>query len=381
MFQAIRCYSTDPRTPIYAEGLGTVSDSAGSWTNVVSLPVTSGRLEASTDYMVVWTADVSMSLNTSRVGARLTKDGAAVVTANREPRIAGDWMPVGGAYIYTTPATPVDVTFTIDIERVVASGTAQGKNGRLTLLKMTANDKHTTTTARATMTSSTFATKATLSFTPASIGDYIYVATFLVDGSDLSRAQVRFNDGSAGSTFTIECNGTSSRIPVTLIWYRSSVAASAQSLRVEQASLLATTIGISEIRIVALRVDDFANVYSNRLSANDDGDETSYTATATQTFTPAAEYHLTLASWAFSNANGDQVHTRLSDDGLEVDAASPHDTNAALTIHFPGVASRVGNYTAVSRTQSIQRKGSNPGTDSRVCAGSAIACLDLGGRY
>jgi len=166
--------------------------------------------------------------------------------------------------------------------------------------------------------------------------------------------------------------------PITLLLPLSAISGSKTiSFKVRQSGSGATTIETEDIRILALRLDRFANAYSSVLGSTNSGTNTSYTAALSYAPTVAAGDHLTLASGFFgNNSGGNTPGAEFTDGGSQVAEALRENFIFALR-YEQLMAHRIAPYTAGSRTFAINRK-TESGTGS-VAAGSCIAVLDLTG--
>lgn len=97
---------------------------------------------------------------------------------------------------------------------------------------------------------------------------------------------------------------TADRLPVMLILPLTSISgAKTISLKIRQTGTGATTVGVSEIRMVAIRNDRFADVHSTTLGTTSSGTQSTYTTVLSQTWTPGANDYLTGASWLFGSSD------------------------------------------------------------------------------
>jgi len=154
---------------------------------------------------------------------------------------------------------------TYKIQHAVYSGTSSyisypDAPASIVALKLTSSDYYAQEETRTTTTSTSFVDKTTLTFTPATAGDYIIFATATLDGSSNSydyKAQLTI-DGTAYNTANIETNNAVDRNAWTMIKKVNFTAAS-HTIKIQYASESSSknTVGIAHARIIALRADEF----------------------------------------------------------------------------------------------------------------------------
>ena len=367
------------------ENTGTTTEAAGTMTDMADLGTVD--LEAASNYFGVFSMDALNSGTTGTTQSRVLVNGSTIHTAAtlvNDVRAATEYRSHAGIFFIQNAGGATTATVKLQGARRT-TGTATFKNRRLSLMKMGANDAIAESIAAQsftnTTTNKTAQTVATLSFTPPSSGDYIIMCSLMPNLTSASNVAfgVQLSDGTNSTTeLKIRPEGGSQE-PIVLVWPRTALSgAQSFTLKIRQTGTGLATIRCAEIRICAIREDRFANVYKTRLGSTSAGTETAYTTALTQTFTPAAADHITLASWMQESTFGNQATVKYDDGGTAVDELLTQDgVSSAGNANVPGFSHRLTAYAASSRTQTIQRKV-NAGT-SRVYVESQIVTFDLTG--
>jgi hypothetical protein len=351
-------------------------------------------LSANTDYLFFWSQDVATDSTASAAASDVLVGGTSIFTSGNIPSISPrqttspqDYHSMGGFFRVQAGASPTLVTHKTQGKRGATAANLKVKNARLSYIKLGPTDVYSQSLSRTTVadpTDKTAQTAGTLSFTPPSTGDYLIMAFAVVD--IVSQTNVSFYlELTDGTTTTGEhsCRPPAStdRIPIMLALNLSSVSgAKTLTLKCRQGGTGTTTIGFSEVRMVAIRKDRFANTYCANQAANSSGTETAYTTTHSQTFTPAAGSHLTVAFFTFGCASTTASGFCEYDDSGTVVNEFVREFGTALDFQGVfGISHRLAIYAASSRTQSIKRKAESAATVSTQGAACGIATFDLSG--
>lgn len=353
----------------------------------------SGTPTANTDYLFFWSEDVQTDNTASEAVADVTINGSSIFTAlpsilPHEVVSPIDYQTMGGIFRYQAGASPSSTTFSLGAGRGTNPATLKCRNSRLSYVVLGPSDVYTQSIARQTFGdpgNKTAQTVATLSFTPPSAGDYTVIVSFNADMTQTTNVSfgMELTDGTTTTGETI-CRppNTVDRCPTMLVLPLTGISgAKTISLKIRQTGTGTTTIGISEIRMVAIRNDRFASVHKTTQAANDSGTNTAYSSSLSQTFTPAAPAdHLTVASWQMgcSNTSG-SAFSQLLDGSDTIDEFIREYGTAVTTQGLGAVSHRIANYPASSRTQAIQRKSESASETSLVQKSAAIVSFELTG--
>lgn len=336
------------------------------------------------DYVGFWSFDADNTSTQPHQG-RAVVDGVALASQiflTKESVSPPDKATFGGMFFHTSTGT--EKTFAIQAQKS-SSGTTTVRNVRLSMLKLGADDESAESLTLQNFTdpgNKTATTAATLAFTPPSVGDYLIVCTALITLTNTSNVSmtVELTDGttSTGAIETRPAGASGERYPIMMLLPLSAISGSKTiSFKVRQSGTGTTTINTEDIRILALRLDRFANAYTAVLGLANSGTDTAYTAALSTSPTLAAADHLALASGFYTNTGfGISSYAEFNDGGAQSQEANRENFHA-LTKYETMMSHSIAAYGAGARTFAINRK-SESGTTS-VAAGSAIAVLDLAG--
>lgn len=366
-----------------AENLGEQTTTGTTLSNLLSTTVIAANQTPNAKYVGFFGAEFNNATNGVETKVQLTKNGVAVFPSDMLLRTNynTEYPAIGGMFLHDAGATPADVTYALQYAPVSAS-TLKGRNARLSWLKLGANDASMTSYEAQTTTSTTQVDAGVLTFSPPSAGDYMVLCSFTLSNSaSTATAFVQLTDGTTSGPEIALYGANSSKftalLPLSLVGVSG---AKNVSLKVRSSSGT-NTITIMGITMVALRLSRFANVYSNLLSGANTGTDTTYTATATQTFTPAAAKHFSIATWnvyggAASSTSRTQV--KFTDAGTDVGVSDMALVSSTASRAIVGAAHRVADYTATSHTQTLFR-AANAGASVSIGQGSGIITLSLAG--
>ena len=347
---------------------------------------------ASTDYLFFWSQDVQSSSNTNDSLSIVKVGGTDIFSVNPQVKTVVTTSPIdynsmGGIFRVQGDSSPSTQTIEVDASVTgTGSPTLKVRNSRLSYFKLGPNDVYAESLTRqtfATPANKTAQTAATLSFTPGTAGDYLILASFNVDmvsGTNVD-VTVTMSDGTTGTGGAWwRPSDANDRIPGQLALYLTGASgAKTITLKIAQPNTGGVQIGISEIRMVALRVDRFAHVYHTIMSSNSSGTNNTYATAFSQTFTPNAADHLTFAIWAQASASAsNSVFGQYLDGAVSVNEMI-RNFPASASNGLPGFAHRLAAYPNSSLTQAVQRKANTSGTSNVIQSPSSIYTLELTG--
>lgn len=363
-----------------ATSAGPTTESAGSFTGLVTLAF---DFEASTDYLCLFSTEAQQSATSGTTSVQLLVDGVDQHSTDlvNDVRAATEYQAGCGAVIIQNGTAG---TKNVVLQgRRNTTGTASFRNSKITIFKLGADDEFAEDLAGDTLTDTTAnktaTTVASLSFTPPSAGDYLYIAAFLprIDSTTNVYFGFELTDGTnTTGEVGMRWEGGSQQPTIALLHATSLSGAQQLDLKIRQIGTGATTIGCYQIRLIALRLDRFANHHITTLGSTSSSTTTSYVDALTQSFTPEAEDHLTLASWFQDATSSNLSYGQLLDDGAtEGEIIRQYFFQPSGQGFAPGFAQNLDAYAATSRTQAIQRKSSSGGC--RIRNASVIACLEM----
>ena len=250
------------------------------------------------DYLIVasWVASNSSASN---VAYWRLYDDTAEATASE---IA--WT--ANAYGYYLGMAAMDVktvtgsqTYSIEYRHSSTGNTVYARSARIFALKLTAADEYVEEVGASTTTATTWQDKATLTFTPGSQGDYIILASAVLgiaDSSDHAQAQLDINATTQfGDIYRF--NAGAATEGSWAIVTKTTLAAESNTLKVQyrHAKAAAGNLTISDVRLVALRADEFEDIIYGEQKTRATTTSTSEQTFLTVTDTPVAVDHVVFA--------------------------------------------------------------------------------------
>ena len=252
--------------------------------------------DGSSTYLYFATAQLDCEVATSDARAKLENNAGTAVAMNVavEPQDLTDTWTEFGFCQEAYGASPGSQTYRIDFSNETGGTIDTGiAAARILALKKDAADQFAESTGATARTSSTYLTKVTQSFTPATAGDYLlfFCAEFLAGvtgdisirgdegGTKYGEAQITRNDATTWSTWA------------TMV--RKNLTAASRTQLIEFASEdNATSIQIRNARVLAIRLDTLDNNYYAE----------SLTRTTTTSATPQDKTTLTQTPLAVAHA-------------------------------------------------------------------------------
>lgn len=306
--------------------------------------------------------------------------GSQLCYHNWEPKDSSDYKWQFGIAKKTYGASPASQTRYIRYANETGSQPSRIKNATAWALKFGAADQYAESNGESTTTSTSYQDKTTLTFTPASTGDYliIWAAEGQASGTGENNYYVLDIGGAEYQLCRPQFTDASSYMAVGGMMV-ANLANSSQTIKIKYKSNVGTvTAKIRNARIFALRLDAFANALQ---TASDGGQDntasTSYQDGATVTFTPAARNHLVLAcAMGVSSDNTESGFWKFlqgaTDHGEALAEPRANANNLPTTAHLIGY---IESLAASSTTWKWQYKAETSNTtyiDEQV-----IAVLDL----
>lgn len=367
-----------------AEGLGVITGSdASTWWNLATLTFTP---DSGADYLVIWTCELNGDLTTfNGTVARIAEGGTTIDQVIHVPTLTADtaaWALQGGFYKHTSGGSPVPLTLTLDIKRHDDSSlpmTPKGRQARIIVLRLEADDQWAENTAPQTTFSNTPVDGLSLNFTPGTAGDYLVLGLGMVAGGTVSeRPSMRLYDGTVGTPDQVyEVRGLHGFMSAVHPWVKTGVSG-AQTWKLQYWDKSNFGVTLSGARIVALRMDGFSHVFRSELNAMNAGGETGYTDALTLSRDVQAKDFLAIGVWneGRSGANTNLFGAQFVDDAGSInenlETVGPQD---AANVN-PGFSVRLAAYSAARRTWHIQRK--SPGfANAQIVTPGLIALLQL----
>lgn len=296
---------------------------------VLNTPTTGAK------YLVLWSALISND-GAAATLARL-QNVTDVATQSAIERLFGavaEYQPAFGMYLFTAPDA-TSRTFEVQFASGIAGQTAKIKECRLLIIEVPASTQSVTVDAESTHnTAFVNEVVATLTFTPATAGDYLILAMAEAGNTTASsnEADVDLRDATAGVTIGSAHNrhyhSTTERLAISQM-VRATLGAVPQSYTLRCGSDFSNAV-IRRARIVALRLDEFpALQYSeSRVTANTTS--TTFQTGQSLAFTPGAGDHLILGQqWLNTGSATDRAASRMSLAGTPTANSTERAVNSA----------------------------------------------------
>lgn len=292
------------RTTYYDESLSESSTTSTSYQDKLSLSFTPN---ASKDHLVIYTGD----LNGDDLGedniCRLREHtgGSNVRQVVIEPKDTSDYFSVFGMDKWTSGVSPGTQEFKVQY-RAEVSNTVAIRNVRLIAIELTTNDEYTESEAQSDSTNTSYVDKATLTFTPSSVGDYLIIATaeFSVNSSTREISIKLDHNSTAYGEMQAHVDDSNTWKPWgTMV--KLNLAASSQTLKIQY--LIDVGTGTAKIRnaaIVALRLDDWPNAYYQEDRGTSSTSSSTYQDKTTLTQSVDAIKYLVLGSFTLEHSSG-----------------------------------------------------------------------------
>jgi hypothetical protein len=253
-------------------------------------------LSANKSYAVMYSANRNFSNTSTSVGhCRLYNSTDAVTLAEdiEQTTSTNEYPICFGLEKYDEGASPASHSFVLQAKTAATGSTIKLKNAVVLLMEIGADDEWAESEAESTTTSTSYQTKTTLTFTPATGGDYQIIAYGEVANSNSSIATtVKLSDGTTAY-------GESDIYPKSTNDYRNwitsvklTLPASSQTFTIQYKSPSSTTAKIQRARIWAIRLDSLDNAYYAESRASSTTTSTTYQDKVTLTQTPEAVEHV-----------------------------------------------------------------------------------------
>lgn len=355
----------------YGESLGQSDTTSTAYQDKVTLtftPPTSG------DYIIIADAEVKGSSTSYRSLARLYIGTTVYQELMYRVKDTLDWYPFNALKRLSLSAS---TTIKIQFCSSSTSATASIRNARLIAFKL--SSEYAESEGRTTTTNTGWQTKATLTFTPTTAGDYLVIATANLDGSSTSydvKCQLLQDDATVQASVVRRATSSTARYNFGAM-RKITLSAASHNFKIQYCSSNTLgTAGISYAHIIAIRVDQFPHSYYQETEA-----ESSPAASGTwydkvtSTYTPEAADHLIIGTIHHTSASSSySVGIRLNQDGtiatdrlIEQQASTDYESSFSFT---------KASLTATSKTDKIQYMGESTATKVKMARIISLQLFD-----
>jgi hypothetical protein len=369
------------RQSFYAESLGESTTTSASAQTKLTLNFTP---DASSDYFIFVSAIYTNSSTTDdhvgKVDLQCTTPGTLLVESGqvKEPTSPQDWLPFFGIARASFGASPSAQDVIIRYWSSHSGDTTKIKDARVLVLKADAADKYAASDDLSSTTSTGTNIKTTLTFTPATSGDYLVIA-FAVLGMDANTTgqQTWLDHVTGGQTYGARkwyCKDDYDGQPF-CVAEKLTLPASSQTFQLDYASDSGTLSYIQYARILALRLDKFEASYFASNQAVQNTTSATNTDFLTLTQTPAAVSHAIIAVGAWNNTSGSvSAYLNIAQDGSNLTELVREGPWGSAYL-YAGLVQRL-TLPASSTTWKWRARAETAGTTVNI-ANLAIAVLQL----
>jgi len=343
----------------YNESLGQ-SDASTTYQDKVTLtftPPTSG------DYIIIADAELAGSSTFYNSLARLYIGTSTYQELVRSIKDTGDWYPFNALKRLSLSAAT-----TMKIQFCSSSGfaTASIRNARLIAFKLPS--EYAESEGRSTTSNTTWQDKVTLTFTPATAGDYLIIATSNIDGSTSYDVEWRLlQDDTTEHANVVRRPGASAGRYNIGAMRTITLNTTSHSFKIQYCSSSTSgTVGIGYAHVIAIRVDQFPNKYYQESEAEESPAVAgTWYDKVTSTYTPQAGDHLIIGAIQHTSAStSNSVGVRLNQNGSTVTDRLIEQT---ATTDYESTFSFTKAYlTATSKTDKMQYMGESTATKVKM---------------
>lgn len=327
--------------------------------------------DALSTYFVLgaWQATLNAS---NRIQSRMLYPATSFISSTTEdlqPSNTTDYLALGAMDIPMFGTSPASTVYSIQYASQNNASVAGAKNARLIAIKKGPQDQFATSTAVQTdnTSGSTYNDAVTLTFTPATSGDYLIIACARLNSPVGDRVGVAININNNGyATSTFDESASQNYWP----WCAermNTLSAVSNTLKIQYAFLAgANRVQISNAQIIAIRLDAFKNnYYSENLTRQTSG-STSFVDGLTLTQTLQNDNFLVMTD-GLTDINSNTVAVEASSTSLVNNRIDMLNTPRTAGVIFdPVYTFYVQNLNAQSytfKTQWLSKNGSTVGLD------------------
>ena len=370
------------RQSFYAESLAESSTTSADWTNKLTLTFTPAD---NADYWLFASVAFTNSNGTNDHVGWVSVYHVQAETVlleqsmqRQEPTSPQDWVGVFGIARLSFGAAPGSQQLDVNINSSHAGDTTKIRDVRLLLIKADPDDAYAESLAPVNTSSTSWQTAATLTFTPASAGDYLVIGSATrASNANLGAMRCRLNDLAGAVTWgdrVWHCKDNWDNQPFAVM-EKLTLTDAPHTLQLQYRSESGTLCYIQGARILALRLDAFDNAWFASNHATQNTTSASNQDFLTLSATPLALQHAIIAIGAYNTASTTvSGYLNVAKDGSTVTEWNREAPNAAGW-QCAGLAQRV-TLPAVATNWKWRARAETAGTTVNV-GNLAIALLQL----
>lgn len=322
---------------------------------------------ASKDYWLLGSAIIDGSSTGADVRAKVrdVTAGADLCLCNIEPRDTTDRTAVAFLAKWPSPGSPTSQNFKIQYSTETANTTTAGcAEMVLVAVESHADDEYVETDAETSTTSTSFQDAQTLTFTPATAGEYLIVAYGEVNNNAPSVGQVQLDIDGVASHLLDPLDLSDGTTYFTWFAVRKVSLTAASTIKIQIKSNGSSATRIRRRRILAIRLDTLRDNFDNYTAARGSTTNTSGSPVdaASVTFTAAGSVDYLAIGNVVIDSNSASISTNavLSMDGAaaalhtrEASASGVERAYAALSYAAFAAGSRTVRAQVYSETASV----------------------------
>lgn len=308
---AVDFFETAYFTPLpnyYAESNATTTAAVTTWTDKTTLTLVP---ENNATYYIVASAVINSNGTLNDFRATLVNTTASTTLAEQVWDADATTEQYTFAVVATTTfgATPSPQVYKIRFATAENADTISVASARIFAIKKGANDQDAYSDGNSTSANNVWVDKTTLTFTPATTGDYVILASlegFSSPTGEPYAARLDI-DGTAYSEYTNINNDPDERNPWAIV-KRINLSNTSHTIKIQfRNNDIATPSGNVTVRrgqIVAIRADAYQNNYYAEDETRTTNNTTTFNDKTTLTTTPLAQPHVYFASGLFDDTTG-----------------------------------------------------------------------------
>jgi hypothetical protein len=320
------CVSAGGRQYFSASSVDTSTNSTTAYASKATLTFTP---DANANYLIMAAAAFSSSSTSYQAFVRLFHSTASTQVSEQSylPKVVGESFSFATGFIYTAPPVPTSQSFDLQFRSANALATASISDANIVAIRLVPEDVYNQpgTTLSTTNTASTLA--LSLSFTPASTGDYLLMAfgdtSTSVADKDLYLALVHGGTSYGDYISQSERRGLANEKRGYFHAIKKVALSGLQSFNVNfnRASGSSYSVSIDKPLLLALRLDAFPASYHADYRTNTVSSNSNVVWRASITTTTANKPHLVIAT---GQGKGEVHRMRFREDSLEKSSIDTH---------------------------------------------------------
>lgn len=259
----------------YSESLGESTSTSSTLTPKTSVTISA---VSGVTYLAIWSCEIAVDDTGTTVEADLRINGAQRGLCRFRARDTTDYPRQGAIAVHTASST-ASLTFDLNFRRQAGAGTAAIRNARLILLQLGEDDETASAVSNQQTSITTYVDALSLTFTPATSGDYLFLASGSV-GNALTDIEFL---SPAGTTVNLISDALTNDNAGYAHWgmmWKETLAASSSTAAIRWKLTSGTGArNLAYAYIVAIRIDKLRAAQSTQDDSPDGGTDTTYQTT------------------------------------------------------------------------------------------------------